>query len=249
MLKRAFDLAVSSLGLIILSPLLGMVGLLIKIDSRGSVFFHGQRVGKGGQVFRIVKFRTMVEGSASKGPGFTVAGDPRVTRIGRFLRRTKIDELPQLWNVVRGDMSLVGPRPEDPRYVALYNDQQRRVLCVRPGITGPASIQYRNEEMLLALRGAGAYEALIMPKKIAVDLEYLRCRSFVGDLKIMLSTVGEVFRPRLTQPSADLIDDPGPDSVPSVLSGASSTGASLHRPMQYDTAQGVERSTDGKSGP
>jgi lipopolysaccharide/colanic/teichoic acid biosynthesis glycosyltransferase len=249
MLKRGFDLVVSALGLIILSPLLALVGLLIKMDSRGSVFFLGPRVGRGGQVFQIVKFRTMVEGSASRGPGFTVAGDPRITRIGRFLRRTKIDELPQLWNVVRGNMSLVGPRPEDPRYVALYDDQQRRLLSVRPGMTSPASIQYRNEEMLVALRGAGAYETLIMPRKIAVDLEYLRYRSFGGDLKIILKTFSEIFQPRLTQPTPDPIRGPSANNLLSDLFVAPSTGASLQGLRQNDTAQGVDPCTDGKRQP
>lgn len=195
MLKRLFDLTVSFLGLILLSPLLALVGMLIRMDSRGSVFFLGQRVGKGGQVFRIIKFRTMVENADCAGPGITSAGDSRVTRIGRFLRQAKIDELPQLWNVLRGDMSLVGPRPEDPRYVALYDDRQRQILDVRPGLTSPASIQYRNEEALLAEKGLGAYETHIMPKKIAADLEYIQHRTFWRDLRILLRTVIEICRP------------------------------------------------------
>jgi lipopolysaccharide/colanic/teichoic acid biosynthesis glycosyltransferase len=187
--KRLFDLMASCIGLVLLSPFLLVIALLIKMDSRGSVFFRGERIGKGGCSFRIIKFRTMVESPVRTGPGITAAGDPRVTRIGRFLRRYKIDELPQLWNVVCGDMSLVGPRPEDPRYVALYNDQQRRILRVLPGITSPASIRYRNEEALLAESGLGSYETLIMPQKIAVDLDYIQNRSFLGDLKILAQTV------------------------------------------------------------
>jgi lipopolysaccharide/colanic/teichoic acid biosynthesis glycosyltransferase len=198
MLKRLFDMAVSSLGLIFLSPLLVLIALLIRIDSPGSVFFSGQRVGKRGQVFGILKFRTMVAGTSHAGPAITAAGDQRITRIGKFLRRTKIDELPQLWNVVRGDMSLVGPRPEDPRYVILYDDQQRQLLSVRPGITSPASLKYRNEEALLAEKGLGAYETMIMPKKLAADLEYLRDRSFWGDLKILLWTFTDISGLHLT---------------------------------------------------
>jgi lipopolysaccharide/colanic/teichoic acid biosynthesis glycosyltransferase len=194
-LKRLFDLAVSFLGLISLSPLLALLGIVIRMDSRGSMFYIGQRVGKGGQLFRIVKFRTMVANADRLGPGITSAKDLRVTRVGRFLRQTKMDELPQLWNVLRGDMSLVGPRPEDPRYVALYNDQQRRILDVRPGLTSPASILYRNEESMLAQRGLGAYETEIMPKKLAADLEYIRDSTFCGDLKILFRTIIEVLSP------------------------------------------------------
>jgi lipopolysaccharide/colanic/teichoic acid biosynthesis glycosyltransferase len=192
LIKRSFDFVVSSLGLFLLSPLFVIVGLLIKMDTCGRIFFSGQRVGKGGQEFTIFKFRTMVEDAAGAGRRITVAGDPRVTRFGKFLRRTKIDELPQLWNVVRGDMSLVGPRPEDPQYVALYSDIQRQVLCVRPGITSSASIQYSNEEALLAEKGLGSYETLIMSQKLAADLEYLKCRSLLGDIKILFQTIAKI---------------------------------------------------------
>lgn len=135
----------------------------------------------------------MAEGSYSKGRAITVEGDPRITRIGRFLRRTKLDELPQLWNVLRGDMSLVGPRPEDPRYVALYNDAQRQVLCVRPGITSSTSIEFSNEEALLREKGFEAYETIIMPQKLAADLEYIRGRTFLRDIKILFQTFGKIF--------------------------------------------------------
>lgn len=164
------------------------------MDSRGGAFFLGPRVGKGGKLFRIIKFRTMTEGSYSKERAITVEGDPRVTRIGRFLRRTKMDELPQLWNVLRGDMSLVGPRPEDPRYVAVYNDTQRQVLCVRPGITSSTSIEFSNEEALLREKGFEAYETIIMPQKLAADLEYIRGRTFFLDLKIIFQTFKKIFR-------------------------------------------------------
>lgn len=136
----------------------------------------------------------MADGSYGKGRAITVEGDSRVTRIGNFLRRTKIDELPQLWNVLRGEMSLVGPRPEDPQYVALYNDTQRQVLCVRPGITSSTSIEFSNEEALLRDRGVEAYETIIMPKKLSADLEYIRGRTFYKDLKIIFQTFGKIFR-------------------------------------------------------
>jgi lipopolysaccharide/colanic/teichoic acid biosynthesis glycosyltransferase len=191
-LKRAFDIIVSGAGLILLSPLFVIISVLIKLDSHGSVFFLGRRVGKDGKIFIILKFRSMEENSVTKGPAITVAGDARVTRIGKYLRRTKIDELPQLFNVVKGDMSLVGPRPEDPQYVSLYSDTQKEVLGVRPGITSASSIQYSNEESLLAVQGLDAYETMIMPQKLATDLEYVRCHSFIGDLMILLQTVAQV---------------------------------------------------------
>jgi lipopolysaccharide/colanic/teichoic acid biosynthesis glycosyltransferase len=191
-LKRAFDIIVSGAGLILLSPLFVIISVLIKLDSHGSVFFLGRRAGKDGKIFNILKFRSMEENSVAKGPAITVAGDARVTRIGKYLRRTKIDELPQLFNVVKGDMSLVGPRPEDPRYVSLYSDTQKEVLRMRPGITSASSIQYSNEESLLAVQGLDAYETMIMPQKLATDLEYVRCHSFIGDLMILLQTVAQV---------------------------------------------------------
>jgi lipopolysaccharide/colanic/teichoic acid biosynthesis glycosyltransferase len=191
-LKRGFDLVVASTGLIILSPLLVVLALLIKLDSPGGVFFRGQRVGKDGQLFHILKFRSMVENAARLGPGITSAGDPRITRVGRWLRRTKIDELPQLWNVVRGEMSLVGPRPEDPRYVALYTHEQRRILTVRPGITSPASIQFRHEEAMLPPDNMEAYTKNLMPAKIEIDLKYLDQRTLWSDLAILFRTVLEL---------------------------------------------------------
>lgn len=193
MSKRLFDVVVASVGLMLLSPLMMLVAALIKIDTPGTIFYRGLRVGRGGLPFRILKFRTMAENAAAGGPGITVAGDPRITRIGKILRRTKMDELPQLWNVIRGEMSLVGPRPEDPRYVALYNDQQRQILCLRPGITSPASIQYRHEEALLGEKGLDAYETMIMPKKIAADLDYFKKSSFWGDIKILIYTFAALF--------------------------------------------------------
>ena len=149
LVQRFFDAMLSGLGLIILSPVLICLAAWIVLDSRGPVFYRAKRVGRYGSPFELYKFRSMVINADRQGPGITVAQDRRVTRAGRFLRRTKLDELPQLINVLNGDMSLVGPRPEDPRYVALYNDQQRQIFNVRPGITSAASLAYRHEEDLL----------------------------------------------------------------------------------------------------
>jgi len=188
-MQRVFDLIVATIGLIILSPLLVVAAVLVGMSSPGGIFFRGQRVGKDGKLFQILKFRTMVENAAQVGPGITTAGDARITRVGQWLRRTKIDELPQLWNVVRGEMSLVGPRPEDPRYVALYTEDQRHILSVRPGITSPASIQFRHEEALLPAGDIETYIKLLMPAKIKADLEYLDRRTFWSDLVVLLDTV------------------------------------------------------------
>lgn len=198
MLKRAFDFTAALVGLVLLSPLLAVLALWVKWDSPGPVFYRGQRVGKDGKIFHIFKFRSMVVGAAKKGPAVTREGDPRITRSGRFLRKTKLDELPQLLNVLRGEMSLVGPRPEDPRYVAHYTPEQRRVLSVRPGITGLASIQYRNEEALL--KGTPpeqvdeVYIQRILPEKMRMELEYVQRRNFLLDVWLLVLTFFALFR-------------------------------------------------------
>src|ERR1700737_1850013 len=148
--KRLLDLSCAAAGLILLAPLLVGIALAVKCSSRGPVLFRQERVGRGGETFKIWKFRSMVAGADTMGPLITAAGDSRVNGIGGFLRRWKLDELPQLWNVLWGDMSLVGPRPELPWYVRDYTPAQRQVFMVRPGITDPASLQYRNEEDILA---------------------------------------------------------------------------------------------------
>lgn len=190
-MKRAFDLALSALGLILLLPVFLLSAAAIRIESPGPAFFRQERIGKGGVPFRIFKFRSMVTGAPGKGARITVAGDPRVTRVGRFLRRTKLDELPQLINVLKGEMSLVGPRPEVRRYVDLYDDRQQKVLSVRPGITDPASIRYAEEERLLAERPdpLQAYVNEIMPRKLALNLEYIETMSLARDLGILVRTV------------------------------------------------------------
>lgn len=194
--KRAVDIIVSAVLLVVLSPLLLLIALWVRLDSPGSALFRGSRVGKDGKPFHILKFRTMVVGAASNGPKITAGGDSRVTRSGRILRATKLDELPQLVNVLRGEMSLVGPRPEDPAYVALYTPAQQRVLTVRPGITGLASVQYRNEEVLLAQGDPHQmYVTTILPRKLSIELSYIDNWSLWLDLRILVLTVGVLFVP------------------------------------------------------
>jgi len=188
--KRILDLIVSLVGLALLWPLLAILALWVKLDSPGPVFYRGKRVGQHGRPFFMYKFRTMVLGAESQGPAVTYRDDPRITRAGRFLRRTKLDELPQFFNVVQGEMSLVGPRPEDPKYVALYTPEQRQVLSVKPGITGPTQLEYRDEASMLEGSSVDEeYVTRLMPKKLKLDLEYVRSRSLMMDLKILWRTV------------------------------------------------------------
>src|SRR5215467_1487786 len=194
MWKRSFDLVVSLLALIALSPVFAITALLIKIDSKGPVFFRQERIGKGLRTFFIWKFRTMVTDAPFKGGQLTVGEDPRITRIGRVLRRTKIDELPQLINVLRGEMSLVGPRPEVPRYVALYRSDYEQILRVPPGITDLASLKYRDETSVLMLASDPEHEYVtrVLPDKIELAKQYVRQSSFVFDMSLIAKTVGRV---------------------------------------------------------
>jgi len=185
-MKRAFDLAIAIPALVLVSPVIGVAALAVKLDSRGSAFYRGERIGLEGRPFRILKLRSMAPGADRVGPAVTIAGDPRITRVGRVLRRTRLDELPQLWNVIRGDMSLVGPRPEHPEYVRLYTPEQRRVLTVRPGITSNTSLAFHDEERLLAKHGGeSSYAVALLPQKLALDLEYVEHHSLGGDLQIL----------------------------------------------------------------
>lgn len=197
MAKRLFDLLLSGLGLLVLSPLLLAVAAWIKLDSPGPVMFRQERVGRFGRTFRIHKFRTMRVDAPSLGPQITVGADPRITRSGRFLRASKLDELPQLWDVLRGAMSLVGPRPEVPRYVAMYPAALRElVLSVRPGITDPASLSFRDESELLA-RAADPereYVDVVMPMKLRLAADYVRNASLAGDVRLILATLGALRR-------------------------------------------------------
>jgi len=187
--KRAFDLAASTVALLLLSPLLLAVALLVRVSSPGPAFFRQERLGRGGRPFRIWKFRTMTANAS--GRAITAAGDARVTRLGRLLRRTKVDELPQLLNVWLGDMSFVGPRPEVPRYLPYYGPLVRLVLAVRPGITDPASIHFRDEEELLG-RFADperAYTQAILPYKLSLSREYVGTQSLGGDVALIFKTL------------------------------------------------------------
>lgn len=190
MLKRGFDILASGAGLIILSPLMLGIAIAVRASSPGPALYRARRVGRGGQEFTLYKFRSMVAGADRRGPGITAAGDGRVTGVGRFLRRTKLDELPQLINVLRGDMSLVGPRPEDPRYVALYTSEQRRILEQRPGITSMASLAYRHEERMLSGDDwERVYIEQVLPAKLAIDLDYAQRASVWRDIALILRTV------------------------------------------------------------
>jgi len=195
-MKRIFDFTVSLLGLLILLPFFIILALIIWISMGWPVLFRQTRVGYCGHEFRIVKFRTMIKNADRNGPEVTSSDDPRRTPVGRFLRRYKLDEIPQLINVLTGDMSLVGPRPEVPRYVALYNDRQRRVLDVKPGITDPATLAYRNEEDVLAQYEdrQRAYIDKIMPDKLRLNLEYIERRTFLSDLGLIFRTFIDVFK-------------------------------------------------------
>ena len=195
-MKRFFDILFSLLFLLLLLPLFLLLALLISTTSPGGAFFRQVRVGKDGGEFRLLKLRTMRPGSEATGQ-ITVGGnDPRVTGIGRVLRKSKCDELPQLLNVLVGDMSVVGPRPEVPKYVDLYTPDQRRVLSVRPGITGPASLEYINENELLGRSNdpERTYIEEVMPAKLAIDLRYIEQASFALDMRIILATARGLFR-------------------------------------------------------
>lgn len=191
-MKRAFDLVVSLVGLALLLPVLAIAGLAIKLDSPGPVFYASSRVGKDGRLFGLYKLRTMVSGADRMGSSVTRGGDPRITRVGRLLRRAKLDEVPNLINVLRGEMSVVGPRPEVPEWVKLYTTEQLQVLQARPGITGLAQVKYRQEEELL--RGASIQERypLIMQEKLRLDLEYVRLHSLGLDLRIIAETAAAI---------------------------------------------------------
>lgn len=193
MIKRLFDLTASVIGILLLAPVYLVIALLIRLTSAGPIFYYARRVGQGGKHFTLYKFRTMVVNADQQGPGITRARDPRITKVGRFLRHTKLDELPQLFNIIRGDMSFVGPRPEDPRYVALYTPEQQKVLAVKPGITSLASVQYRHEEELLSGDNwEDQYIHDVLIKKLQIDLEYIGRASLLTDLKIILRTLAVV---------------------------------------------------------
>ena len=193
-MKRLFDIKFSFVGILILSPLLLLIAILIKLDSKGPVFYRGLRVGRQGKSFRIYKFRTMVLNAEKVGGPSTADDDARITRVGKIIRKYKIDELPQLINVLEGDMSFVGPRPEVPFYVNMFTEEEKKILCVKPGITDWASLWNSDEGAILA--GSPdpekTYMEKIRPEKIKLQLKYVREWSFWTDLKIILKTVYRV---------------------------------------------------------
>jgi lipopolysaccharide/colanic/teichoic acid biosynthesis glycosyltransferase len=199
MIKRTFDCTAALAGLVLLLPLFALVAVLIRLDSHGPALFRHQRIGKGFRPFDVYKFRTMVDGAACHGTQITFCGsaDSRITRLGRMLRATKIDELPQLFNVVKGDMSLVGPRPEVAEYVNLFHDDYEAILEVRPGMTDFASLEYRDEAVLLeqAADPVDEYTHHILPAKIRLAREYVRRASLPVDVELIVRTVLLVCRP------------------------------------------------------
>jgi lipopolysaccharide/colanic/teichoic acid biosynthesis glycosyltransferase len=185
-------------GLLVLAPLLAVIAFVVKCSSRGPVLFSQRRIGLDDREFFIWKFRTMRHQPQSAGPVITAAGDARVTGAGKILRRCKLDELPQLWNVLKGDMSFVGPRPELPLYVSGYTAEQKKALIVRPGITDPASLAYRHEEQLLASANdpEAFYREVVLLDKLRLSLEYIQNISFFFDLKLIVTTLGMLPRPK-----------------------------------------------------
>lgn len=201
-LPRWFDAGAAAVALLLLAPLLALLALLVAVTSPGPVLFRHHRIGRGGEPFRLLKLRTMRHGGPG-GPGFTASDDPRITPLGRWLRRTKLDELPTLWNVLRGELALVGPRPEVPEYVDLDNEGWQAVLSVRPGLTDPLTLALRDEERLLA-RVEGSrerfYRERLLPFKLRGYGEYLRRRSWRSDLAVLGRTLFAVVRPSSVPP-------------------------------------------------
>ena len=197
-IKRQFDLFFSLIGISLFLPLGALIGLIIKIEDGGPVFYIQERIGHRGKSFRMIKFRTMVRDADKMGSAITIGNDARITSVGRWLRRFKLDEFPQLFNVLKGEMSFVGPRPEVPKYVAVYNDMEREVLNLVPGITDPASVIYRNESEILGgfQDPEKQYIEKIMPNKIRINLEYARRANIMSDIFVILQTLGLLFKGR-----------------------------------------------------
>lgn len=193
--KRAMDAAISSVALMFLSPILLLIAILVRLTSPGPALYWQIRVGRNGRLFRMVKFRSMAANADRNGRPITAAGDQRVTCVGAILRTLKIDELPQMWNVLRGEMSLVGPRPELPIYVQDYTPTQLQVLNVSPGITDPASIAYRHEERILSHSPdpEAFYRDVVLPHKLDLNLDYIRRMSFSLDVELLFKTLASIF--------------------------------------------------------
>lgn len=193
-MKRIFDIVASCSVLVLLSPLFIIISIWIALDSKGGIFYRQIRIGKNEKEFQLYKFRSMAVGSDKSGQ-LTIGEDARITKSGKFIRKTKIDEFPQLLNIIFGDMSIVGPRPEVPKYVALYSDEQKKVLSIRPGLTDYASLEYFDEQSILGQSKdpEKAYISEIMPAKLKLNLRYIDEQSFVTDLKIIFKTIGKIF--------------------------------------------------------
>jgi lipopolysaccharide/colanic/teichoic acid biosynthesis glycosyltransferase len=196
MLKSAFDRVVAASAILLLSPVLLVIALLVRIDSPGPGLFRQVRIGRNGCRFRIYKFRTMIDGTPRIAQNISPEGDPRITRVGRVLRDWYLDELPQLFNVLRGDMSLVGPRPETPEYVSLYTTDERRVLNVRPGLVGPSTLGFMDESERLAdvPDPAGYYATVLVHERVRADLRYLAERSLLYDLRLLCRQMIAIIR-------------------------------------------------------
>lgn len=194
MIRDLFDQFLALLGILVLLPLFIILGLWVALDSRGGIFYKQERIGLNGEPFRLIKFRTMRPASDAKGKLTIGDRDPRITRAGYFLRKFKLDELPQLINVLKGDMRFVGPRPEVDEYVRLYTPKQKKVLSVKPGITDYASLEYFKESELLAKskNPRETYIREVMPEKLRINLEYIDRKSFAEDLKIIFKTIGRI---------------------------------------------------------
>jgi lipopolysaccharide/colanic/teichoic acid biosynthesis glycosyltransferase len=189
-MPRILEITLSLVGLVLLSPVFIIVAILIRFDSKGPVFYGAMRVGKDGEPFKMLKFRSMTSGASRQGPPITTRNDSRITAIGAFLRKTKLDELPQLINVLGGGMGFVGPRPEDPEIVKKYSSDQKRILHYRPGITSPASIRFRAEEgMIPSGKWENVYLNEILSRKLEMDLRYMKTATAFSDLKVILRTV------------------------------------------------------------
>jgi lipopolysaccharide/colanic/teichoic acid biosynthesis glycosyltransferase len=192
--KRIFDVATTIIGLIVLLPFFIIIAILIKLNDKGPIFYKQKRIGQNFKPFELLKFRTMIVNADKIGPAVTKDGDPRITKIGKFLRKTKLDELPQLWNVIRGDMSIVGPRPEVEKYIQYYENDYKEILKVKPGITDYATIKFRNEEEILSKYDdtESAYIKYVLPEKIKLYKTYIKGISFFTDLKIIFWTLWRI---------------------------------------------------------
>ncbi len=194
-MRTVVDYFVATVALILLIPVLVVIAIAIVIDSHGNPLYRAHRAGRFGRLFKMYKFRTMVPNASTLGPVITGDRDPRITRLGTLLRRTKLDELPQFINVLTGDMSIIGPRPEDPQIVALYSDQQRRILSVKPGMTGKVQIEGEESDIIPQdVKADDYYRHHLMDRKLRSDLEYLDNRTVVTDLQILMSTAALVLR-------------------------------------------------------